>query len=67
MSNIIITGCSSGIGLETALYLRDRLVRVYPTARDPKDVEMLRSLGFEHAMQLNVTKPRRSKRLSLRF
>ncbi len=57
MSNIIITGCSSGIGLETALYLRDRLVRVYPTARDPKDVEMLRSLGFEHAMQLDVTKP----------
>ncbi len=57
LSNIVITGCSSGIGLETALYLRDRLVRVYPTARDPEDVAMLHSLGFGNAMQLDVTKP----------
>ena len=54
MSNIVITGCSSGIGLETALYLKERFVTVYPTARDPKDVEKLKALGFEHAMQLDV-------------
>ncbi len=57
MTNIIITGCSSGIGLETANYLKDKFIKVYPTARYQKDVEMLKSLGFEHAMQLDVTKP----------
>ena len=57
MGNIVITGCSTGIGLATANYLRDQYVSVYPTARDPKDVEMLKSLGFEYAMQLDVTKP----------
>lgn len=56
MSNIIITGCSTGIGLETARYLKDHLVTVYPTARDPEDVEMLKSIGFENAMLLDVTK-----------
>ena len=56
MTNIVITGCSSGIGLETAKYLRDKFIQVYPTARDPKDVEMLKELGFEHAMQLDVRK-----------
>ena len=56
MTNIVITGCSTGIGLETAQYLKDKFVKVYPTARDPKDVEMLKTLGFEDAMQLDVTK-----------
>ncbi len=55
MINIVITGCSSGIGLETALYLKERFIKVYPTARDIRDVNMLKSLGFEHAMQLDVT------------
>jgi len=54
MTNIVITGCSTGIGLETAKYLNDKFLKVYPTARDPKDVEMLKELGFEHAMQLDV-------------
>ena len=58
MTNIIITGCSTGIGLETAVYLKDKFIKVYPTARDPKDVEMLKSLGFEDAMLLDVTKPK---------
>jgi len=57
MTNIVITGCSTGIGLETAKYLKDKFIKVYPTARDPKDVEMLKELGFEHAMQLDVRKP----------
>ena len=56
MTNIVITGCSTGIGLETAKYLQDKFVKVYPTARYKKDVEMLKSLGFENAMQLDVTK-----------
>lgn len=57
MSNIVITGCSTGIGLETARYLKERYITVYPTARDPKDVKMLKSIGFENAMQLDVTRP----------
>lgn len=38
MTNIVITGCSTGIGLETAIYLKDKFIKVYPTARDSKDV-----------------------------
>ena len=57
MANIIITGCSTGIGLETAKYLQERFITVYPTARYMKDVQMLKELGFENAMQLDVTKP----------
>lgn len=56
-TNIVITGCSTGIGLETAKFLKDRFISVYPTARYEKDVEMLKELGFAHAMQLDVTKP----------
>jgi len=55
MTNIIITGCSTGIGLETAKYLNDKDIKVYPTARDEADVMMLKELGFEDAMQLDVT------------
>lgn len=51
---IVITGCSTGIGLETARYLKERFVTVYPTARNPKDVEGLKELGFDTAMQLDV-------------
>ena len=58
MTNIIITGCSTGIGLETAKYLNDKFITVYPTARELKDVEMLKALGFEYAMQLDVRTPK---------
>ena len=61
MANIIITGCSTGIGLETAKYLKKRFITVYPTARYMKDVQMLKDLGFTHAMQLDVTKPEQVK------
>lgn len=54
MTNIVITGCSSGIGLETAKYLKEKNIKVYPTARQASDVEMLKALGFEDAMQLDV-------------
>ncbi len=57
MQNIVITGCSTGIGLETARYLGRQGITVYPTARNPKDVEMLQELGFTLAMQLDVTNP----------
>jgi len=57
MTNIVITGCSTGIGLATAKYLKDRFIRVYPTARRSEDVDMLRGLGFENALELDVRNP----------
>jgi short-subunit dehydrogenase len=54
---IVITGCSSGIGLESAIYLKERFLKVYPTARKESDVERLKALGFDGAMQLDVRKP----------
>ena len=47
MKNILITGCSSGIGLQTALTLKENNYKVYASARKDEDVEMLRNLGFE--------------------
>ena len=47
MQNILITGCSSGIGLQTALTLKDNNYKVYASAKKIEDVEMLRNLGFE--------------------
>lgn len=47
MKNILITGCSSGIGLETALTLKNNNYKVYASARQDKDVQNLKNLGFE--------------------
>ena len=63
MTNIVITGCSTGIGLETALYLKERFIAVYPTARELCDVEKLQALGFEDAMQLDITNHRQITRV----
>ena len=46
MQNILITGCSSGIGLQTALTLKDNGYKVYASARDDKDIKNLKNLGF---------------------
>jgi short-subunit dehydrogenase len=53
---VVITGCSSGIGLESAIYLKERFIKVYPTARDEADVQRLKALGFSEAMRLDITK-----------
>jgi len=44
---VLITGCSSGIGLCTAQGLRARGYRVFATARKQQDVEKLQGLGLE--------------------
>lgn len=51
--SILITGCSSGIGLCAAEGLQARGWRVFATARKPADVEMLAAKGLE-ALQLDV-------------
>lgn len=43
---VLVTGCSSGIGLATARVLRDRGWQVLPTARKEEDLAMLRAEGF---------------------
>jgi NAD(P)-dependent dehydrogenase (short-subunit alcohol dehydrogenase family) len=45
--SILITGCSSGIGLHCAHALRAEGWRVFATARKPQDVAALSAQGFE--------------------
>lgn len=51
--SILITGCSSGIGLCVAQGLQQRGYRVFATARKSEDVEYLASLGLE-SLPLNL-------------
>ncbi len=54
MKQILITGCSSGIGACVAHGLKERGWRVFATARHPIDVERLRNEGFVSlALDLN--------------
>jgi len=51
---LLITGCSSGIGLRAAEIMRERGWRVFASARRPESVEALRQAGFEDALQLDL-------------
>ena len=53
---VLVTGCSSGIGLATAHYLKARGWRVFASARQATDVARLEATGFE-ALQLDVADP----------
>ena len=54
MKSILITGCSSGIGRETAHGLSQRGWRVFATVRSPEDVADLTREGLE-SLLLDVT------------
>jgi len=47
VKKVLVTGCSSGIGLATAEFLKARDWEVFPTARKEEDLEMLREKGFD--------------------
>ena len=47
VKSVLITGCSTGIGLCIAKGLKRRGYRVFPTARTLKDVNNLQDSGFE--------------------
>jgi len=51
--SILITGCSSGIGLCTALGLQARGYRVFATARKREDVRQLKDMGL-NSLQLDL-------------
>lgn len=53
---ILITGCSSGIGYDTAHYLHRHGYRVFASARKSEDVQRLKEEGLD-AYLLDVTKP----------
>jgi len=54
--SILITGCSSGIGLDAARTLRERGWRVFAACRKQADCDRLRAEGFE-APRINYTRP----------
>ena len=45
--SVLITGCSSGIGLKTAELLRNNNWSVFATARQEDDLKMLESLNLK--------------------
>ncbi len=54
--SILITGCSSGIGLSAATLLKKRGYRVFATARKQNDLAKLSALGLESIpLELNDT------------
>jgi NAD(P)-dependent dehydrogenase (short-subunit alcohol dehydrogenase family) len=52
--SILITGCSTGIGFDSAVTLNALGFKVFATARKQQDVEKLIALGF-NAKQLDLT------------
>ncbi|HWV42820.1 SDR family NAD(P)-dependent oxidoreductase [Pseudorhodoplanes sp.] len=55
--SILITGCSSGIGLDAARTMRERGWRVIATARKPEDLARLKNFLGVEALPLELSDP----------
>jgi NAD(P)-dependent dehydrogenase (short-subunit alcohol dehydrogenase family) len=55
--SILITGCSSGIGLASAREMRRRGWRVFATARKPEDIARLRDHEGVESLYLDYAEP----------
>ena len=55
MNTILITGCSSGIGYDTAKQLHAQGWRVFASCRNPEDVARLQKEGLSDTLLLDVT------------
>ena len=55
--SILITGCSSGIGLASAREMKARGWRVFATARKPEDLKRLRDEVGVESLYLDYTEP----------
>lgn len=56
MRSVLITGCSSGIGLASAREMKARGWRVFATARKPDDIARLKGEGFD-SLYLDYAEP----------
>jgi NAD(P)-dependent dehydrogenase (short-subunit alcohol dehydrogenase family) len=54
---VLITGCSSGIGLASAREMKARGWRVFATARKKKDIERLKDVEGVESLYLDYTEP----------
>lgn len=52
--SILITGCSSGIGLEAAKMLQERQFLVVASCRQFEDIEKIKAAGIKHVVQLDL-------------
>lgn len=55
--SVLITGCSSGIGLAAAETMRNRGWRVFATARAPEDLQRLQDESGVESVYLDYTEP----------
>lgn len=53
--SVLITGCSSGIGLEAALLLQKSNFLVVASCRNQADVAKVKNLGVHHVVQLDLS------------
>lgn len=52
--SVIVTGCSTGLGLETALHLAEHGFRVFATVRDAASADAVRRAAAARGVQLDV-------------
>lgn len=52
--SILITGCSSGIGLDAAIQLQQRGYQVVASVRNPDDIDVIKAKGIRHVLHLDL-------------